>query len=342
MVKKSGLGRGLGSLISGGAPAAKSEPVPSPAVKKRVKAARPATKPVARKVTSARPKAAPVERPAPSAEREEAVEVRRSGLEELPIAKLVPNPHQPRREFDAESLSELRESIRAEGLLQPVVARAREDGSYELIAGERRWRACKELKMKTIPVRLIEASEVSSAVLSLIENLQREDLNPIEEALGYASLMRDFNLKQDQVAERVGRGRASIANALRLLNLPKEVQGYLTKGHLSVGHAKVILGMTGSDAQTEMARRTIEGGWSVRELEKHLLMREKPAERPGRKAVTADAEATAIADVQKRLSSALSTPVQLRHSPRKGKIIIEYFGNEDLQRILEQIGVREA
>lgn len=341
MVKKSGLGRGLGSLISGGAPAAKAEPVQSPAVKKSAKAARPAAKPVARKVAPARPKAVAAA-PVAAAQTKEPAEPKRSGLEEVPVAKLVPNPHQPRRDFDTDSLAELRESIRSEGLLQPVVARAREDGTFELIAGERRWRACKELKMKTIPVRIIEATEVSSAVLSLIENLQREDLNPIEEALGYASLMRDFNLKQDQVAERVGRGRASIANSLRLLNLPKEVQGYLTKGHLSVGHAKVILGMTGSEAQTEMARRSIEGGWSVRELEKHLVTRDKPIERPGRKTVPTGAEATAIADVQKRLSSALSTPVQLRHSARKGRIIIEYFGNEDLQRILEQIGVREG
>lgn len=337
MAKRSGLGRGLGSLISGGAPAAPASSSPTPAVKKAAKAERPAARQVPRKSVAVRPKAVALE----AETARESAQAKRSGLEELPVGKLVPNPHQPRRDFDADSLAELRESIRSEGLLQPVVARAREDGTFELIAGERRWRACKELKMKTIPVRIIEATEVSSAVLSLIENLQREDLNPIEEALGYASLMRDFNLKQDQVAERVGRGRASIANSLRLLNLPREVQGYLTKGHLSVGHAKVILGMNSPEAQTEASRRVIEGGWSVRELEKHLSLRDKPADRTGRKGGTSGAETAAIADVQKRLSSTFSTPVQLRHGSRKGRIIIEYFGNEDLQRILEQMGVGE-
>jgi ParB family chromosome partitioning protein len=335
MAKKSGLGRGLGSLISGGAPAPKPGAVREPAASNSSKTM-PGTKPGKIKPV---PSKAAIGRAVAT---ERLPEAGRPGLQELPVARLVPNPHQPRREFDPESLGELRESIRSEGLLQPVVARAREDGSFELIAGERRWRACKELKMKTIPVRIIEASEVSSAILSLIENLQREDLNPIEEAMGFASLMKDFNLKQDQVAERVGRGRASIANSLRLLNLPKEIQGYLTRGHLSVGHAKVLLSLTTAEAQTEVARRAIEGGWSVRELEKHLSGRDKPTDRLIRKGVAPAAETAAIADVEKRLASALSTPVQLRHRPRKGRIIIEYFGNEDLQRILEQIGVREG
>lgn len=338
MAKKSGLGRGLGSLISGGGAGA-PKPAAAPAAKKAAARKAPAKKQATSKKSV----------PAPAKKRVEAAvepatesNVKTLGLKELPIGQLVANPHQPRREFDPESLHELKESIRSEGLLQPVVARTTRDGTFELIAGERRWRACKELKMKTIPVRVIEASETSSAVLSMIENLQREDLNPIEEALGYVSLLKDFNLKQEQVAERVGRSRASIANSMRLLNLPSEVQSYLTKGHISVGHAKVLLGMGDKDQQIELSRRLIQEGWSVRELEKHLLDLEKKPDRTGKKNSSNAAEAGALLDLQNRLSASLSTPVHLKHSPRKGKIIIEYFGNEDLQRILEQIGVREG
>lgn len=334
MAKKSGLGRGLGSLIIGGG-AGTPKPAAAPAAKKVA----------ARKAPAKKQATSKKGRPAPAKKRvEPAVEaaVKTLGLKEVPIGQLVANPHQPRREFDDKSLHELKESIRSEGLLQPVVARTTSGGSFELIAGERRWRACKELKMKTIPVRVIEASETSSAVLSMIENLQREDLNPIEEAMGYVSLLKDFNLKQEQVAERVGRSRASIANSMRLLNLPGEVQSYLTKGHLSVGHAKVLLGMGDKDQQIELSRRLIQEGWSVRELEKHLLDLEKKPDRTGKKNSNNAAEAGALLDLQNRLSASLSTPVHLKHSPRKGKIIIEYFGNEDLQRILEQIGVREG
>jgi ParB family chromosome partitioning protein len=336
MAKSSGLGRGLGSLISGGAPAVKQVAAKkAPAVKSaggRSVAKKTKVPKVAKKeAKSAVVKAAP-----------QAPETPAAGLQEVPTGKIIPNPHQPRRTFDADSLAELRESIRSEGLLQPVVARRKEDGTFELIAGERRLRACKELKMKTVPVRIIEVSEASSAVLSMIENLQREDLNPIEEAMGYVSLMKDFNLKQDQVAERVGRSRASVANATRLLNLPREVQNYLTKGHLSVGHAKVLLGVPGPESQIQLARRTIEEGWSVRELENHLQAVEKKPDSKSRKGGAHGAEEVALQDLQKRLASTFSTPVQLKHTPRKGKIIIEYFGNDDLQRILEQMGVREA
>jgi len=260
------------------------------------------------------------------------------GLLEVPIGRIVPNPHQPRRDFNEESLRELAESIRAEGLLQPVVLRRR-DEHFELIAGERRWRACQRLKMKHVPARIIEASESSSAVLSLIENLQREDLNPIEEAMGYASLIKDFDLTQERVAERVGRSRAAVANALRLLQLAREIQGYLIKGHLSVGHAKVLLGVEDAENRLLLARQSIERGWSVRELERRVEHFRKPGERAGRGRTANPAEESAINDVQKQLSSAFSTRVLLRHSPKKGRIIIEYYGNEDLQRIMERMGL---
>jgi ParB family transcriptional regulator, chromosome partitioning protein len=265
------------------------------------------------------------------------------GVIEVAIHQIVPNPRQPRRDFQEESLRELAESIRSEGLLQPVVVRRQPKGEgYELIAGERRWRACQSLKMKRIPARLVEASDASSAVLSLIENLQREDLNPIEEALGYASLVRDFALTQEAVAERVGKSRAAVANALRLLQLDREMQGYLAKGLLSVGHAKVLLGVEHLDTRQLLARQVIEKGWSVRETERQIAAADRSATgghatQPGR--VAPQAELTAIRDLERQLASALSTRVQLRHAPRRGKIIIEYHGNDDLQRIMERIGI---
>ena len=357
------MGRGLGSLISGGINTATSTPAARKAANKTPKApGKPAKAdkdksgkkkhkdkkaatdkkavPVANPesavptASTATPVAAPVSAPV------EEVQTTATGLFEIPITRIVPSPHQPRRDFHEDTLAELAESIRSEGLLQPVVVRRRED-HFELIAGERRWRACQLLKLKRIPARVIEASETSSAVLSLIENLQRENLNPLEEAMGYASLIKDFDLTQEQVAERVGRNRATVANSLRLLQLPREIQSYLTKGILSVGHAKVLLGVEDAETRLLLARQCIERGWSVRELERQVegyrTNRDRSVKtRPG---VPADEE-RAIADLQKQLSTTFSTRVQLRHTPKRGRIIIEYYGNDDLQRIIEQMGMR--
>lgn len=350
--KKTGLGRGLDSLISGGitsktttaAPAKKKAPVKG-AAKKAAKGNREST-------GNRTPPKKKIKSPAsgndggsssstakqPEAKKEE-VHKTATGLYEIPTHLIVPNPHQPRREFAEGSLKEMADSIRSEGLLQPVVVRKTGE-QYELIAGERRWRACKLLKLKTIPSRVIEASESSSAVLSLIENLQREDLNPIEEALGLASLLRDFDLTQEAVAERVGRSRAAVANSLRLLQLDREIQAYLSKRHLSVGHAKVLLGTEDNETRLLLARQVIEKGWSVRELEKQLEAARRPNKGVQSPRSPAAQETTAIQDLQKQISSRLSTPVQLKHSPKKGRIIIEYYGNEDLQRILEKMGMQ--
>ncbi len=223
-VPKSRLGRGLGGLIAAAKPAA---PAPVPA------AAPAAATPV--------PVGAPAGAP---------------GYLEIAIHLIVPSPYQARREIPAEQLSELAESIRAEGLLQPIVVRKHGD-KYELIAGERRWRAFQQLKIKAIPARLVEASNASAAALGLIENLQREGLNAIEEAHGYASLIRDFDLTQETAAERVGKGRASVANSLRLLSLDADIQGYIAKNLLTVGHAKVLLGVEDTAQRTVLARRVI-------------------------------------------------------------------------------------
>lgn len=330
----------MGSLISGGIS------TPAPAQKKAAKKKATSTKRPAKTVKKKTPKPtkagkkAAKRRPAnPPGKAEAPARENALGLLEIPINRIVPNPHQPRREFHEESLGELAESIRSEGLLQPVVVRAREN-KFELIAGERRWRACQKLKLKQIPARVIEASESSSAVLSLIENLQRENLNPIEEAMGYASLIRDFDLTQEQAAERVGRSRASVANALRLLQLQREIQAYIIKGLLSVGHAKVLLGLDDLETRLLLSRQSIERGWSVREIERQVERAKVRTERPPKQRSTAPAdEQRAIEDLQKQLSSSFSTRVTLKHTPKKGRIIIEYHGNDDLQRIIEQMGL---
>jgi ParB family chromosome partitioning protein len=246
-----------------------------------------------------------------------------------------PNPYQPRKEFSAEALAELVESIRAEGLLQPIVVRAVGD-HFQLIAGERRWRAFQQLKIKTIPARVMTSSDASAASLALIENLQRADLNPLEEAHGYASLIRDFDLTQDAAAQRVGKGRATVANSLRLLSLEAELQGYVGKGLLSVGHAKVLLGVENSAERMLLARRTLEQGLSVRALEE--LTRHQ-AGGPGKRRKMPGATAATLTDIEKKLTSHLGARTTLKHSARRGRIIIEYQGNDDLARVLEKLGV---
>lgn len=263
------------------------------------------------------------------------------GFATAAINRIDVSPYQPRRDIEPDSLKELAESIRSEGLLQPPVVRELPDGRFQLIAGERRWRACQLIGIKQIPVRVVRAGDSSAAVMSLIENLQREDLDPIEEALGYASLMRDFDLTQDAVAQRVGRARASVANSLRLLSLDRETQGLISSGQLSSGHAKVLLGVEDAAQRHILARRIVEGGLSVRATEQ-LVARLKS----GGSVATGGSTRTAnprdqavVEDLERRLTSRLNTRVKLQHKPKKGRIIIEYQGNDDLQRILERIGL---
>ncbi len=311
---KSRLGRGLGGLIAAAKPAA---PAPAPAA-----AAAPAP--------AASAPAAPAGAP---------------GYLEIAVHLIEPSPYQARREIAPEHLNELAESIRSEGLLQPIVVRKTGE-KYQLIAGERRWRAFQLLKIKAIPARVVEASNASSAALGLIENLQREGLNPIEEAHGYASLIRDFDLTQESAAERVGKGRATVANSLRLLSLDGELQGYLGKNLLSVGHAKVLLGIENPAQRLMVARRVIEEGLSVRATEKVALTAKAAspgaspagAERVAKSGLSSKDAAT-VAGIEKKLTSHLGARVAVLHSPKKGRIVIEYRGNEDLQRVLEKLGI---
>lgn len=306
---KSRLGRGLGGLIANANSAKSSTARTSPA-------------PAGAGPAAATPAAA-------------------AGFSEILVSAIKASPYQARREISAEQLTELSESIKAEGLLQPIVVRKTGD-KYELIAGERRWRAFQMLKIKVIPARVVEASNASSAALGLIENLQREGLNPIDEAYGYASLIRDFDLTQDAASERVGKSRASVANSLRLLSLDAELQGYLSKSMLSVGHAKVLLGVEDAAQRAVIARRVIEEALSVRATEK--LVQAKKAGAPGPSSTTAGrkvapVEAAAVAGIERKLTSHLGARVALKHTAKRGKIVINYVGNEDLQRILEKLGI---
>lgn len=303
---KSRLGRGLGALITSGTTAPKA--------------------PVA-----AHPAAGPAATPAPTP-----VPDGLAGYREVAVHLVEPNPYQPRKEFSAEALTELVESIKAEGLLQPIVVRAVGD-KFQLIAGERRWRAFQQLKLKSIPARVMTSSDASSASLALIENLQRADLNPLEEAHGYASLIRDFDLTQDAAAQRVGKGRATVANSLRLLSLEAELQGYVGKGLLSVGHAKVLLGVENSAERLLLGRRALEQGLSVRGLEE--LTRHKTGA-VGRKRRMPGATAATLTDIEKKVTSHLGARTTLKHTPKRGRIIIEYEGNDDLARVLEKMGVK--
>ncbi len=320
MSNKSRLGRGLGGLITGAGSSAPAKKSPAKkAAKRSVGAVQ--NKAAVAAVNNSMPPAVP-------------------GFSELVVKEIAANPYQPRREINPVHVEELAKSIQAEGLIQPIVVRKKGD-SYELIAGERRLHAFKHLKQEKIPARIIEASDASSAALALIENLQRENLNPIDEALGYASLIRDFDLTQEAAAERVGKGRATVANAMRLLTLNTEVQGYLSRRLISTGHAKVLLGLESDEHRRLLARRIIETGMSVREAEgevRRLKSNSGSSSKAGGKK-NADAEATAIRDLEKRIGEHLSSRVTMKHGAKKGRITIEYVGNEDLDRILDKLGI---
>lgn len=312
---KSRLGRGLGGLIAAAKPAAPAPSTPPPDA-------------------GAVAKPAPAAPPAPAAAA--------PGYQEIPVHFVEPSPYQARREIPSEQLNELAESIRSEGLLQPIVVR-KQGEKFQLIAGERRWRAFQLLKIKVIPARIVEASDASSAALGLIENLQREGLNPIEEAHGYASLIRDFDLTQESAAERVGKGRASVANALRLLNLEQDLQAYVAKNMLSVGHAKVLLGIEDASHRSLLGRRIIEEGLSVRAAEKLAQnVKASAGTTPGRAAAKpglSPKDASTVSGIEKKLTSHLGARVAVLHTPKKGRIVIEYRGNDDLQRLLEKLGI---
>jgi ParB family transcriptional regulator, chromosome partitioning protein len=260
------------------------------------------------------------------------------GVREVPIQTITPSRLQPRKEFAADALQELVESIRQHGIVQPLVVRV-VNGRHELIAGERRWRAAQQAGLAEVPVIVRSASDRDVLELSLIENLQRADLNPIEEAQGYARLANDFSLRQEEIAQKVGRSRAAVANAMRLLDLHPQVQTWVTQDLVSVGHAKVLLALKAPDEQLAVAETILRRSATVRATER-LVARQLGTSKPRRRrASQIVVNSASVQQLQDRLREHLGTRVILHHNEKQGRIEIEYYGSEDLQRVTQLMGL---
>jgi ParB family transcriptional regulator, chromosome partitioning protein len=304
-MSKSALGRGLGALLGG--------PIAPPA---------PGTPP-------AQPAAAP------------AVADSRERVQRVPLNKVRPSALQPRKQFSEESLRELADSIREQGIVQPLIVRARGD-FFELIAGERRWRAAQLLHLPEVPVIAREADDRTVLELALIENLQRENLNPIEEALGYSQLAGQFQLTQEEISAKVGKSRAVVANALRLLRLPQGIQDFIRDGKLSVGHAKVILGLADEKSQMLATDRVIKESLNVRQTEGLIAKLQSRGEKEpatATKTLTTPSGDPHVADLEARLREMFATKVKLNYAQGKGSLEISFFSNEELERILQVLGI---
>ena len=257
----------------------------------------------------------------------------RSAYQTLPIYKVEPNPDQPRKDFDPEELENLAESIRVHGLIQPLTVREMPNGYYQIIAGERRWRASRLAKLSEVPVVILEADDKKAMELALIENLQRQDLNPVEEALGYKSLMEDYGLTQEEAASRVGKSRPAVANALRLLSLNPEVLELVRTGSLTAGHARAIASLKSEKKQLDAAKKVIALSLSVRQTETLCKNMEKePA--PKKEEVFA---VDYVAECEKSLSKHLGRGVKIVNGKRKGRFELEFYGQEDLQKLLDAL-----
>jgi ParB family chromosome partitioning protein len=246
---------------------------------------------------------------------------------------------QPRKEFERDALQELVDSIRQHGIIQPLIVRP-VDGRHELIAGERRWRAAQEAGLSEVPVIIRHATDLEVLELSLIENLQRQDLNPIEEAMGYARLATEFSMRQEDIALKVGRSRAAVANAMRLLDLHRQIQIWLVQDLLSVGHAKVLLALKSPEEQLLVAETILRRKSTVRATER-MVARQLGISKSRRKNRSAGSNGTAaaIGDLEERLQQHLGTHVKIQHSDKGGRIEIDYYGNEDLDRIISLFGL---
>lgn len=260
----------------------------------------------------------------------------KGGLFQCPVDRLVPNEQQPRQSFDQKKLAELTESVRSKGVIQPLVVRAMGDGRFQIVAGERRWRAAKLAGLERVPVVVKDLSGADLLEVALIENIQREDLNPLEEAEAYRQLIEEHGLTQDRLAKRVGRQRSTVANALRLLKLPAEIQQFLLTGELSMGHARAILGVTGESAQKALARKVVREGLSVRACEDLVRTKASGSTKPTKKV-----QSKALDPHQRRvvedLQHRFGTKVDLHAGRRGGKLVIHYFSNGELEHILEVI-----
>ena len=256
-----------------------------------------------------------------------------SAYRELPVYKVEPNPDQPRREFDEEELQALSDSISVHGVIQPLTVREMPNGYFQIIAGERRWRAARMAGLSDVPVVVIEADDRKAMELALIENLQRQDLNPVEEALGYQTLMEEYGLTQEDTAQQVGKSRSAVANTLRLLALTPEVLELLKTGEITAGHARAILSLKSEKKQIEAARKIMALSLSVRQAETLCKnMNKEPVEKP-----KVTFEVDYVAECEKSLSKHLGRGVKIVNGKRKGRFELEFYGEEDLQALLEAL-----
>ncbi|NLH00679.1 MAG: ParB/RepB/Spo0J family partition protein [Clostridiales bacterium] len=262
-----------------------------------------------------------------------------NSLINVPIEKVEPRTDQPRSVFDQDSLEELAESIRQFGLIQPITARKLDSGYYQIIAGERRWRAARRAELKEVPVRVIEADDKRAMELALVENLQREDLNPIEEAKGYKTLMEEYGMTQEEVSQSIGKSRSAVANSLRLLNLTPPVMAMLEDGDISAGHARALLAIKDEADQLRVATKIIQESLSVRQTEnlaaktaEQTLKKEKQKE-PDKPSL----EVNYLADTERQLTAALGRKVEIKDNGKKGKIELEFYGNDDREALIDAL-----
>jgi len=258
----------------------------------------------------------------------------REAVLQLRTSEIHPNKRQPREDFNDESLGELMDSIAANGIIQPIVVR-RDGDRYELVAGERRWRAARALNMEFVPAILRQVDDAQALQLALIENIQRQDLNPIEKARGYRELIVRFSLTQDQAASKLGVKRSSVANMLRLLELPEDIQQLVSRGTLTMGHARALLGLSDVHEQRRLARRIEKEELSVRHVEKYVAEYQRP--RPGQATLQETPKPPHILDLENRLRMALGTRVTIIENRGRGKIVIDFFSPEDFDRVLDKL-----
>lgn len=330
--KKKGLGRGLGSLLGGG-PAAegmasktKAEGVDSHLNIQN----KPATNFAG---ATAKPTAAPAQSPAAPAP------INTEGkVWQVAIDKLASGQFQPRQTFEKESLQQLAQSIKENGILQPIIARKIAGGRLEIVAGERRWRAAQSAGLHEVPVLIKSFDDQETLELAIIENIQREDLNPIEEAEGYSRLITEFKMSQQQVADKVGRDRATVANAVRLLALPNEAKKMISEGGLSVGHAKVLLSLTDAKKQLELAKKVISEKISVRKLEKLVADVQNPGPSPEpTSAMEQNVTQRLISGLCDELQKILGTKVNIDYANSKGKIAVHFYSDDELTQIVDRL-----
>lgn len=265
---------------------------------------------------------------------EDEISVENSAYRLLPLHRVEPNPEQPRRNFDEEELQALADSIALHGVVQPLTVRELSSGYFQIIAGERRWRAARLAGLSEIPVVIIDADDRKVMELALIENLQRQDLNPIEEALGYRSLMEEYGLTQENVSTQVGKSRSAVANALRLLLLPEAILEMVQSGELTAGHARAVLSVKSEKKQMEAARKIVNLGLSVRQAES---LCKNMSKEPSLKQQTITLAVDYVAECEKALSKQLGRGVKIVNGKRKGRFELEFYGPEDLQVLLDAL-----